>query len=73
MRIRIIRLGSSTAFANFEEGANATVQSALDQAVVPCDGYNISVNGLDAGRSTALAEGDVVTLVPKVEGGAGTL
>jgi molybdopterin converting factor small subunit len=36
---------------------------------VPYGGHAISVNGLGAGLSTALGDGDIVTLVPKVEGG----
>ena len=40
----------------------------LDKASLPHGGNAISVNGLGAGLSTALGEGDIVMLVPKVEG-----
>ena len=42
---------------------------ALDGNEIPRNGYSISVNGLGAGGNAGLADGDVVTLVPKVEGG----
>ncbi|MFH1530433.1 MAG: hypothetical protein ABIK09_06845 [Pseudomonadota bacterium] len=38
-----------------------------EQAVL--NRYSISVNGLGASPHTALGKGDVVALVPKVEGG----
>ena len=47
----------------------STVQEALDKGGLPTQGYAVSVNGLGAGLSTGLGEGDIVTLVPKVEGG----
>ena len=45
------------------------LSEVLSTAEVPSQGHSISVNGLGAGGSTALGDGDVVTLVPKVEGG----
>jgi len=68
MRIKLLKLGSCAREVDAE--ANATVQEALDKAELPSQGYSVSVNGMGAGLSTALGEGDIVTLVPKVEGGA---
>ena len=67
MKIKILRLGHSA--REVETASGSTVQEILDQAEVPTDGYSISVNGLGAGPSAGVADGDVLTLVPKVEGG----
>ncbi len=67
MKVKVLKLGSCA--REVEAEANATVQEALDKAELPSQGYSVSVNGMGAGLSTALGEGDIVTLVPKVEGG----
>ena len=68
MNIKILRLGHSA--RNSEAPAGATIAEVLDAVSLPSTGYAISVNGLGASTTTALADGDVVTLVPKIEGGA---
>ncbi len=67
MRVKVLKLGSSAHEVDATPGS--TVQEVLDKASLPHGGHAISVNGLGAGLSTALGEGDIVTLVPKVEGG----
>ena len=67
MKVKVLKLGSCAREVNAE--VNATVQEALETAELPSQGYSVSVNGMGAGLSTALGEGDIVTLVPKVEGG----
>ena len=67
MQIKILRLGHST--RNVDIAAGSTIQEALDHETLSAQGYALSINGLGCSTSTALAEGDVVTLVPKVEGG----
>ena len=67
MKVKVLKLGSCAREVDAE--ANATVQEALDKADLPSQGYSVSVNGMGAALSTALGEGDIVTLVPKVEGG----
>ena len=67
MKVKVLKLGSCA--REVEAEVNATVQEALDKADLPSQGYSVSVNGMGAGLSTALGEGDIVTLVPKVEGG----
>ena len=67
MKIKVLRLGHSA--REVEAASGATVQEVLQQAEVPLDGYSISINGLGAGPSAGVADGDVLTLVPKVEGG----
>ena len=67
MQCKVLKLGSCATQVEIPTGS--TVQEALDKAGMPYGGHSLSVNGLGAGPSTALGEGDVVTLVPKVEGG----
>ena len=67
MKVKVLRLGHSA--HELESASGSTVEEVLDKADVPSDGYSISINGLGAGLSAAVADGDVVTLVPKVEGG----
>ncbi len=67
MVTKVLKLGSCAVQVEIPSGA--TVLEALDKAGLPHGGHAISVNGLGAGLSTALGEGDIVTLVPKVEGG----
>ena len=67
MKIKVLKLGSCAREVDAE--VNATVAEALEKAELPSQGYSVSVNGMGAGLSTALGEGDIVTLVPKVEGG----
>lgn len=69
MKVKILRLGHSATHADsVPEGS--TVSDVLEQADVPSDGYSVSINGLGAALSAQVGDGDVVTLVPKVEGGA---
>lgn len=68
MTIKILRLGHSARIT--EAPAGTTIAELLDTQDIATTGYGISVNGLGASVSTALADGDVITLVPKVEGGS---
>lgn len=67
MKVKVLKLGQSAFEVDAPQGA--TVQEALDKGGVAHGGHAVTVNGMGAGPSTALSEGDVVTLVPKVEGG----
>ena len=67
MKVKVLKLGSCA--REVDADVNATVQEALERAELPSQGYSVSVNGMGAALSTALGEGDIVTLVPKVEGG----
>jgi sulfur carrier protein ThiS len=67
MNIRILRLGHSA--RHVEAAAGTTVGEILEQQDLPTSGYALSVNGLGASNSAALCEGDVICLIPKVEGG----
>jgi sulfur carrier protein ThiS len=68
MQIRVLRLGHSARHVDIAAGT--TIAEVLASEALPVEGHAISVNGLGASHSTALTEGDVVTLVPKVEGGS---
>ena len=67
MNVKILRLGHSATVVDVPAGSS--IEEALDSNQIPRHGYSISVNGLGASPHTSLGEGDVVTLVPKVEGG----
>ena len=67
MKVKILRLGHSATQAEAPEGS--IIEDVLSQAGVPSEGYSVTINGLGAGLSAQLGDGDVVTLVPKVEGG----
>lgn len=67
MKVKILRLGHSA--QETEAAAGSNVEDILKHADVPHAGYSISVNGLGASPSASVADGDVITLVPKVEGG----
>ena len=67
MKIKVLRLGHSATV--IEVPAGTTIEEGLDGNHIPRQGYSISVNGLGASSAAVLGEGDVITLVPKVEGG----
>ena len=67
MKVKVLRLGHSATVIDVPAGSS--IEEALEANEVPRHGYSISVNGLGASPHTSLGEGDVVTLVPKVEGG----
>jgi len=68
MKIRILRLGEAATEISMAEGA--TVQEAMDALDWKWNGYTVMVNGMTAVGWTPLKDGDVVTMSPKVEGGA---
>ena len=68
MKLRILKLGQAAHVVDIEPGAN--IGDALRSAHLGAEGYTIALNGLGAGHETAVGEGDIVTLVPKVVGGA---
>ena len=69
MQIKLLKLGHSARV--FDIPAGSTIGDVLGEADIPHQGHSIAVNGLGAGLTTAIGEGDVLTLIPKVEGGVG--
>ena len=67
MKVKVLRLGHSATV--IEIPAGTSVEEALDSNDIPRQGYSVSLNGLGAGPAAALGDGDVLCLVPKVEGG----
>ena len=68
MQIKVLKLGhSAKQFHNIDPGAR--IGQILEQAAFSTGGYSVSLNGLGASLEAELSDGDVVTLVPKVEGG----
>lgn len=68
MILRILKLGQAAHVVNVEPGSN--IGDALRAANVGSEGFTIALNGLGASHETSVSEGDVVTLVGKVVGGA---
>ena len=67
MKVKVLRLGHSA--HELEAASGSSVENILEQSEIPFEGYSITVNGLGAGLAAGVSEGDVITLVPKVEGG----
>ncbi|MCC6157017.1 MAG: MoaD/ThiS family protein [Deltaproteobacteria bacterium] len=67
MRVKVLKLGHSTRESEVPAGSN--VQNVLDKVDFDPAGYSVTINGLGASLSAAVSDGDIVTLVPKVEGG----
>ena len=67
MKVKILKLGQSATEAEMQSGA--TIEDACEKAGISHHGYSLTLNGLTASSETSVSEGDIVTLVPKVEGG----
>ena len=68
MRIKILKLGhSAQELHNVQPGS--TVGQLIEEAAFSAAGYSLSLNGLGVAIGAEVSDGDVVTLVPKVEGG----
>ena len=69
MQIKILKLGhAAKEFHNIEPGS--TIGTLLGEADFGTAGYSLSLNGLGASVDAEVSDGDIITLVPKVEGGA---
>ena len=68
MKVRLLRLGSAAHV--FDVTPGSTIQSALTDNNVSCDGFDLTLNGLSATGDASLADGDVVVAVPRVKGGS---
>ena len=69
MQIKLLKLGHSARVLDIPAGS--TIGDTLSQTDLAYRGHTIAVNGLGAGLTTGLSDGDILTLVPKVEGGVG--
>ena len=67
MKVRVMKLGHSA--KEVEVGAGSTVEEGLTASGMEQEGYSVTVNGVGANLSAQMREGDVIALVPKVEGG----
>lgn len=68
MNVKVLKLGSAAKEMTDLE-AGATIGGVLEQANLSTAGYSISLNGLGASTDAEVGDGDIITLVPKVEGG----
>lgn len=68
MKIRVLKLGEAATEITMAEGS--TVQEAIDALGWLWNGWTVMLNGTTAVGWTQLKDGDVVTMSPRVEGGA---
>jgi hypothetical protein len=66
MRVRVLKLGSGTKEVDVAHGAS--VRSAVEAAHFSLEG-SLSVNGIDSNADATLRDNDLITIVPRVEGG----
>ncbi len=67
MKVRLMKLGHSA--KEVEVGAGSTVEDVMETGGMDSDGHSVTLNGVGAMLSGPVQEGDVIALVPKVEGG----
>lgn len=67
MLVKVAPMGSEV--HEYSLGEGGTVADALDAAEMDSDGRDIRVDSEPATLTTPLRDGDVITLVNKVEGG----
>lgn len=67
MKVRVLKLGHSA--KEVEAAAGATVDDVIEASGMETEDYSVTVNGVGAMLSASIQEGDVIALVPKVEGG----
>ena len=65
--VRVVVLGRSVRRVPFRPGA--TLGGVLAGAGIDTAGRDLHVNGRPAGPDTPLADGDLVTVIPRVRGG----
>jgi len=68
MLVKVAEMGAEV--REFSLGAGASVTDALEAAEIESSGRDIRVNSEAATMTTELQDGDIVTLVNKVEGGS---
>lgn len=68
MKIRVLKLGEAATEITMAEGS--TVQDVLDALEWRWNGYTVMLNGMTAVGWTPIKENDVLTMSPKVSGGA---
>ena len=69
MKVRILQLGRKV--VDYEAEAGAALEAALAAVGVTVgQGMDVRVNSQPATLATTLHEGDVVTVIPRIKGGA---
>ena len=71
MKVKILRLGDAATEVDVPRGSS--VAAVIKKAGYEDQGYTRTLNGQVVFDSTPVKDGDVVTLAPKVEGGAATM
>ena len=67
MKVKVLKLGQAA--KELDIPAGTTVEEAINMSGFSQDGYSIALNGTGANLSAHVKEEDIVSLVPKIEGG----
>lgn len=67
INVKIVQLGKGV--TNCEFGSPPTVAEVLEAQGIPMDGMDVRVNAESTPMERPLAEGDLVTIVPRIKGG----
>jgi sulfur carrier protein ThiS len=67
MKIKVLKLGQAA--KELDVPAGTTVEEAINMSGFSIDGYSVALNGTGANLSAHLQEDNIISLVPKIEGG----
>lgn len=67
IKVKIVQLGKGV--TNCEIGSPQTVAETLEAQGIPMDGMEVRVNAESIPLERQLADGDLVTIVPRIKGG----
>jgi sulfur carrier protein ThiS len=68
MTVKVLRLGHQAREIEVRR-ERATISDVLEANGIPSGGYSVTINGMNAAFDTEVAQGDVIALTPKVQGG----
>ena len=67
MKVKVLKLGQAA--KELDIPAGTTVEEAINMSGFSIDGYSIALNGTGANLSAHVQEDNIISLVPKIEGG----
>lgn len=67
MKVKVLKLGQAA--KELDIPAGTTVEEAINMSGFSIDGYSVALNGTGANLSAHVKDEDIVSLVPKIEGG----
>ena len=67
MKVKVLKLGQAAKELDIPSGT--TVEEAINMSGFSMDGYSVALNGTGANLSAHVQEDNIISLVPKIEGG----